>query len=336
MGCRTRVMGNVYDPDREIAPRRGNLSFTSINLPRIAIKAKGDVQWFFEELERKMALVTEQLDERLAIISKKKVKNFPFLMGEGVWLDSEKLDWDESVAEVLKHGTLTVGFIGLAETLDDTASGTVIIRAHGVVPQVIDAARERGLDVVDATCPYVKKVHVAAERLVREGYRVLVVGEPGHPEVEGILGHAGDDAQVVSCAADAEALPLKGKVGLVVQTTQTARNLAEVVASITPRVQELRVINTICAATSERQQAAAALADRCDCMVVVGGKNSGNTRRLAQICADACERTYHIEEASELEAAWFVNARHIGITAGASTPQEHIERAVERIKELCR
>ncbi len=212
--------------------------------------------------------------------------------------------------------------VGLADTLDDATSGTVIIRAHGVVPQVIDSARERGLNVVDATCPYVKKVHVA--------------GEPGHPEVEGILGHAGNDAQVVSCAADADALSLKGKVGLVVQTTQTAQNLAEVVAAITPRVQELRVINTICAATSERQQAAASLAKRCDCMVVVGGKNSGNTRRLAQICADACEHTHHIEEASELLAAGFTDAHHIGITAGASTPQEHIERAVERIKELCR
>ena len=220
--------------------------------------------------------------------------------------------------------------------LAEAGVGTVIIRAHGVVPQVVDAARERGLNVIDATCPYVKKVHVAAERLVREGYHVVVVGEPGHPEVEGILGHAGNDAQVVSCAADANALPLKGKVGLVVQTTQTAQNLAEVVAAITPRVQELRVINTICAATSERQQAAATLAKRCDCMVVVGGKNSGNTRRLAQICADACEHTHHIEEASEIQAAWFTDAHHIGITAGASTPQEHIERAVARIKELCR
>ena len=117
MGCRTRVVGNAYDKSREITPRRGNLSFTSINLPRIAIKAKGDVQWFFEELDRKMQLVTEQLDERLAIVSKKKVKNFPFLMGEGVWLDSEKLDWEDTVEEVLKHGTLSVGFIGLAETL---------------------------------------------------------------------------------------------------------------------------------------------------------------------------------------------------------------------------
>ena len=117
MGCRTRVMGNVYDPTREVAPRRGNLSFTSINLPRIAIKAKGDITWFFEELERTMDLVRDQLLERLAIISKKKVYNFPFLMGEGVWIDSENLDWEDDVAEVLKHGTLSIGFIGLAETL---------------------------------------------------------------------------------------------------------------------------------------------------------------------------------------------------------------------------
>ena len=117
MGCRTRVMGNAYDKNREIAPRRGNLSFTSINLPRIAIKANGDVSWFFEELERKMQLVVDQLNERFAIISTKKVKNFPFLMGEGVWIDSEKLDWNDTVGEVLKHGTLTIGFIGLAEAL---------------------------------------------------------------------------------------------------------------------------------------------------------------------------------------------------------------------------
>ncbi|MBR6667752.1 MAG: anaerobic ribonucleoside triphosphate reductase [Clostridia bacterium] len=117
MGCRTRVMGNTYDKTRETAPRRGNLSFTSINLPRIAIKSGGDITWFFEELERKMQLVVDQLDERFAIISKKKVRNFPFLMGEGVWIDSEKLNWDDEVGEVLKHGSLTIGFIGLAECL---------------------------------------------------------------------------------------------------------------------------------------------------------------------------------------------------------------------------
>ncbi|MBR4539644.1 MAG: anaerobic ribonucleoside triphosphate reductase [Clostridia bacterium] len=117
MGCRTRVIGNAYDRSREIAPRRGNLSFTSINLPRIAIKANGDVDWFFAELENKMKLVVEQLDERYEIIARKKVYNFPFLMGQGVWIDSEKLDWNDEVREVLKHGTLSVGFIGLAEAL---------------------------------------------------------------------------------------------------------------------------------------------------------------------------------------------------------------------------
>ncbi len=117
MGCRTRVMGNAHDPEREISPRRGNLSFTTVNLPRIAIKAKGDLPWFFEELERMMNLIVGQLQERFEIIANKKVKNFPFLMGEGVWIDSETLGWEDSIREVLKHGTLSIGFIGLAEAL---------------------------------------------------------------------------------------------------------------------------------------------------------------------------------------------------------------------------
>ena len=117
MGCRTRVIGNVYDPTREVCNRRGNLSFTSINLPRIAIESQGDIDQFFKMLDERMDLVFEQLDERFEIQARKKVRNYPFLMGEGVWLDSEKLSWDDEVREVLKHGTLSVGFIGLAETL---------------------------------------------------------------------------------------------------------------------------------------------------------------------------------------------------------------------------
>ncbi|MCD8004176.1 MAG: anaerobic ribonucleoside triphosphate reductase [Oscillospiraceae bacterium] len=117
MGCRTRVIGNVYDPSREICNGRGNLSFTTINLPRLAIKAKGDVNVFFESLDHMLDLCVDQLLERFEIQCRKKVRNFPFLMGQGVWLDSEKLDWDDEVREVLKHGTLSVGFIGLAETL---------------------------------------------------------------------------------------------------------------------------------------------------------------------------------------------------------------------------
>ena len=117
MGCRTRVIGNVYDPEREICNGRGNLSFTTINLPRLAIKARGDLNTFFESLDRMMDLCVDQMLERFEIQCRKHVYNFPFLMGQGVWLDSEKLDWNDEVREVLKHGTLSVGFIGLAETL---------------------------------------------------------------------------------------------------------------------------------------------------------------------------------------------------------------------------
>lgn len=224
--------------------------------------------------------------------------------------------------------------VGTASNVSEVEEGTLIIRAHGVVPSVVEDARARGLDVLDATCPYVKKVHNAAERLVREGYQLIVVGESGHPEVEGIMGHAGDDAHVVSVPGDLDAIDLSRKVGVVVQTTQTPGALADVVAELSKRTMDLRVINTICSATQERQDSAAELARRVDAMIVVGGKNSGNTRRLAEICTAACPKTHHIEDASEIEAAWFGGVSHIGVTAGASTPASHIERALVRMRSL--
>lgn len=139
MGCRTRVIANEYDKSRQICNRRGNLSFTSINLPRIAIKAKGDINWFFEELDRKIDLIIEQLMDRFEIQGKKKVKNYPFLMGNGVWLDSENLGPEDTVREVLKHGTLSIGFIGLAETLV-----ALVGQHHGES----EKAQNLGLDIV--------------------------------------------------------------------------------------------------------------------------------------------------------------------------------------------
>lgn len=224
--------------------------------------------------------------------------------------------------------------VGLAQSLDEIDRGSVIIRSHGVVPQVIEDARARGLSVVDATCPYVKKVHKAASNLVHEGYDLIIVGESGHPEVEGIVGHAEGKAHVVASPQDLDGLTLGKRVGVVVQTTQTAANLSAVVAALAPLVSELRVVNTICAATSERQRAAASLASEADIMIVVGGKNSGNTRRLAQICHAACPKTHHIEDAAELDRSWFDGARLIGITAGASTPQAHIEHVVSAIERM--
>ncbi len=139
MGCRTRVIGNVYDPDRQISNGRGNISFTSINLPRLAIKAKGDIDAFFEDLDRKLDLVIDQLNERFEMIANKTMRNFPFLMGEGVWIDSEKLAVDEPIREVLKHGTFSVGFIGLAECLK-----ALIGEHHGQS----ERAQNLGLDIV--------------------------------------------------------------------------------------------------------------------------------------------------------------------------------------------
>ena len=221
-----------------------------------------------------------------------------------------------------------------AQTVDEVESGTLIIRAHGVVPQVIDQARAKGLEVLDATCPYVKKVHMAAEKLVREGYQLIVVGESGHPEVEGILGHAGDAAHVVSTPHDLDGVDLARKVGVVVQTTQTPANLAAIVSALALRTMDLRVVNTICSATQERQDSAAELASRADVMIVIGGKNSGNTRRLAEICMACSPRTHHIEDSSEIQRTWFEGVALVGITAGASTPGAHIDAALACINRL--
>jgi ribonucleoside-triphosphate reductase len=139
MGCRTRVIGNVYDRNNEIVTGRGNLSFTSINLPRIAIKSNKNIEWFFEELERKMDLVSEQLFDRYKIVAKKKIRNFPFLMGQGVWINSDKLGKDEEIGEILKNGTLSIGFIGLAETLV-----ALIGKHHGESEE----ARNLGLEII--------------------------------------------------------------------------------------------------------------------------------------------------------------------------------------------
>lgn len=212
--------------------------------------------------------------------------------------------------------------------------GTVVIRSHGVAPQVIDRARELGLTVVDATCPHVKKAHDAAEELAHQGYRVVIVGEAGHPEVEGICAHAGADAVVAADVSELEGLALGPKVGVVVQTTQAPALLASFAAALAPRARDLRVRNTICAATTKRQAAAADLAAQADVMVVVGGRNSGNTTRLAQVCRAACPSTHHVEGPDEMDDAWFAGAGLVGVTAGASTPSEQIEAVCSRLLEL--
>ena len=224
--------------------------------------------------------------------------------------------------------------VTVTEDVPKDAGSTLVLRTHGVVQEVEAEAKANGLQVVDATCPYVKRAHHAAERLMREGYQVLVVGEAGHPEVDGILGHAPGAVAIANVGA-LRGLDLGKKVGVVVQTTQAKATLDAVVSELMARVGEVCVVNTICEATSERQQAAAELSCASDVMVVIGGKNSANTTRLAEICSASCERTHHIEVPAELEASWFTGAERIGVTAGASTPSMQIDEVVSAIEALC-
>lgn len=224
--------------------------------------------------------------------------------------------------------------VTVTEDVPTDAGSTLVLRTHGVVPEIEQQARENNLEVIDATCPYVKRVHHAVVRLAREGYQVLVVGEKGHPEVDAILGYAPGALAIANVEA-LEGVKIAKRVGLVSQTTQTKATFDAVVNKLTSAAQEVCVVNTICEATSERQISAAKLAKNSDVMIVIGGRNSANTCRLAEICTDVCIKTHHIEVSSELDAAWFEGCSSIGVTAGASTPTSKISEVVKAIEALC-
>ena len=214
-----------------------------------------------------------------------------------------------------------------AESWQEVLPGeTVVIRSHGVTPQVLAAVEDRGFSVVDATCPHVSRAQHAAAELAAEGCRVIVVGEAGHPEVEGLTAWAEEAGGKVDVVAAPEEIPegLYDPVGVVAQTTQRRENLEAVVAALREAGLEPIVKNTICSATRQRQEAAADLASAVDAMVVIGGRNSSNTTRLAEVCALTCPRTFHIESADELDPAAFAGCRRVGVTAGASTPENQI------------
>ncbi len=219
---------------------------------------------------------------------------------------------------------------------DPTAKreGTIIIRSHGVPLETMAELSGRDLTMVDATCTFVKAAQEKAARLREEGYFVVVLGEPAHPEVLGIRSYAGPDSLVVQGPADLPSELPRRRVGVVVQTTQSQERLGSLVAALAPRVRELRVYNTICHATEERQHAAVAMASTVDLVVVVGGRNSGNTSRLADLCSAVQPRTHHVEEAEEILPEWFSGVRTVGVTAGASTPPEQIEAVVARLEEI--
>lgn len=209
--------------------------------------------------------------------------------------------------------------VGTIESLDEMSAGTVIIRSHGVGPQIYREIQAKGLKIVDATCPHVKKAQLSAKELAESGYSVVIIGEKNHPEVKSILEWTGGVATILETEAEAENFAQCKKLGVVSQTTVAETHFQKIAARLLSKSKDIRILRTICTATEQRQSAAMDLAAKVDVMLVVGGRNSANTTKLAKLCAEKC-RTYHIETATEISPEWFVQSKKVGITAGASTP----------------
>jgi (E)-4-hydroxy-3-methyl-but-2-enyl pyrophosphate reductase len=222
--------------------------------------------------------------------------------------------------------------IRTVDTLDDVDGGAaVVIRAHGVTPAVMARAEEKGLDVIDGTCTWVIQEQKELARLVEEGYTIVLLGTPRHPEVVGLLGFA-PDAIVVDEEEDWQAIPRKKRMALISQSTQPPWKFEKLAAFLVGRCHELKVVNTVCPVTIRRQQDTMDLADQVDLMVIVGGRNSANTKELTRLCQIAGKPAIQIEGPADLaEADDFAGAGIVGITGGTSTPIEDLRAVAERI-----
>ncbi len=224
--------------------------------------------------------------------------------------------------------------VEVIDSLKKVNKGTLIVRSHGLHPSILAEAKAKGLKIVDATCPFVKKAQSYAALLKKEGYQIVFVGDRKHPEVQGIEGYSGGDILVVVNPEDVKKRHLKAKVGLIAQTTQTLKNFIQIVDELLESVRELKIFNTICGATMVRQKATLDLARKVDLMLIVGGRNSANTTRLAKICEDTATPTHLLETAEEIKLAWLEGKREVGVSAGASTPDWIIAEVVQELKKL--
>jgi (E)-4-hydroxy-3-methyl-but-2-enyl pyrophosphate reductase len=211
---------------------------------------------------------------------------------------------------------------GDLETIEE--GSTLLIRSHGVSPDVLRRAKERNLNVVDATCVLVKQAQNVVKQLHDEGYKVVMIGDPNHPEVKGVVGYA-PDVIVFDKGDDIEQMiPYRERLGIVAQTTHAPEHVAEMIAEIAKRpFRELKIVNTLCLEVTHRQQAAVALCDEVDLMFVLGGLHSANTRELARLCREKNTVTFHLETWDDFEDGMIEGKRVAGVTAGASTP-EHV------------
>ncbi len=238
---------------------------------------------------------------------------------------------EEVVRDLEEKG---VRVIHSEEELAGLTEGTVIIRSHGVGPQVYEQLRRQGLETVDATCPFVKKIHRIAAEQNRQGRRLIIIGDRNHPEVQGIRGWGDARTLVIGTMEEAEALePDPGqKVCVVSQTTFNYNKFKELVEKISEKGYDILVLNTICNAAQERQVGAERIASQVDAMIVIGGKNSSNTRKLYEICRKECKNTYYIQTVGDLDPESVNSVRCVGITAGASTPKKIIEEVHTNVR----
>ena len=240
---------------------------------------------------------------------------------------------NEEVVRDLKERGVTV--INDIEELEQKPPGTVVIRAHGVEKGVCEEIKRRGFSIIDATCPFVLKIHRLVERYSGEGCQIVIVGNEDHPEVKGI--RSWSDAactQVIASREDALAFTAdRGKkVCIVSQTTFNYKKFQELVEIIKEKGYDIIVLNTICNATEERQTEALAVAKQVDAMIVIGGRNSSNTQKLFEICKNECNNTYYIQTVKDLDLAKLGSVDNVGITAGASTPNKIIEEVQKNVR----
>jgi 4-hydroxy-3-methylbut-2-enyl diphosphate reductase len=231
-------------------------------------------------------------------------------------------------------GRLQRAGVQVADRLQELDGEAFVVSAYGVEQRVLDVVRERSMEIVDATCPVVTRAHALADHLVEEGYFLVVVGDHGHPEMVTLKEKLGDRVAIVHTPEEAAALRLRGKVGVISQTTQSLENFRRIVGDIVLRVRETKVINTLCPAITVRQEEAERMVDEVDVLLVVGGHHSANTTRLAEIGRARALRTYHVETPEEIDPGWFDADSTVGVMSGASTPDWIIEKVLLRLDEI--
>ncbi|MCI0498959.1 MAG: 4-hydroxy-3-methylbut-2-enyl diphosphate reductase [Planctomycetales bacterium] len=217
------------------------------------------------------------------------------------------------------------------DSIDSIESGTVLIRSHGATRDEFEKINKKGLKIVDATCVLVRRVQKIAQLLNEEGYKVVMIGDANHPEVKAVVGYA-QDVAVVGTDSDLDNISNKKKLGVICQTTQSPDHFAQMIAAIAKRgFTEMKIINTLCRETMERQQAAVKLCRQVDIMFVLGGLHSANTRKLAELCKKHNPQTYHLQNWAEFDKTCLSGKTTAGVTAGASTPDEVIEEFVRNL-----